>query len=130
MTNHESLNVVTLIMSVVTLTMASLALMPQIKQGLTVLCDSVLWAVLLGIVITVGVIGWIRLVEVQQRHASEDTADELSGDYQNLTREIQSSLIPERYPAFNRPGDRDASGPGYTSYDHRRNSPRRGLRWQ
>ncbi len=129
MTIHESLNVVTLIMCVVTLTMASLALMPQIKQGLTVLCDSVLWAVLLGIVITVGVIGWIRLVEVQQRHASEDTA-ELSEDYQNLTRENQSAFSPDRFRAFNRPGDRDALGAGYTSYDHRRNTPRRGVRWQ
>ena len=129
MTIPDSLNVVTLIMCVVTLTMASLALMPQIKQGLTVLCDSVLWAVLLGIVITVGVIGWIRLVEVQQRHASEDTA-ELSEDDQNLTRENQSSFSPDRYRASNRPGDRDALGPGYTSSDHRRNSPRRGVRWQ
>ncbi len=130
MTIPESLNVVTLIMCVVTLTMASLALMPQIKQGLTVLRDSVLWAVLLGIVITVGVIGWIRFVEVQGRPASENTADKLSGDYQDLTREIQSAFSPDRYRAFNRPGDRDALGPGYTSSDHRRNSPRRGVRWQ
>lgn len=130
MTIPESLNVVTLIMCVVTLTMASLALMPHIKQGLTFLRDSVLWAVLLGIVISVGVIGWMRLVEVRQRHTSEETADEPAGDYQNLTPENQSAFIPDRYPASNGPGDRDSMGRGYTSYDHRRNSPSGGVRWQ
>ena len=116
MTIPESLNVVTLIMCVVTLTMASLALMPQIKQGLTVLRDSVLWAILLGIVIAVGVTGWIRFVEVQQRHTSEDTADEPFRDYQNSTSGNQSAFITDRYPASNRSWDRDSLGRGYTSY--------------
>ena len=116
MTIPESLNVVTLIMCVVTLTMASLALMPQIKQGLTVLRDSVLWAILLGIVIAVGVTGWIRFVEVQKRHTSEDTAVDPFGDYQNSTSEHQSAFITDRYPASNRPWDRDSLGRGYTSH--------------
>ena len=130
MTIHESLNVVTLIMCVVTLTMASLALMPQIKHGLTVLCDSVLWAVLLGIVIIVGVMGWMRLVEAQQRHTSESAVHEPFGDYQNLSSDNHSAFISDRYPALHRPWDRDSLGRGYTSYDRRRNSPNRGLRWQ
>lgn len=128
MTIHESLNLVTLIMCVVTLTMASLALLPQIKQGLTILRDSVLWAVLLGIVIAVGVIGWNRLVSAQQGQAGEDTTDEPSGDYESFPREPHATFISDRYPALQRPSDRDSFGGGFPSYDRPRNSSDGGVR--
>ncbi len=129
MTIPESLNVVTLIMCVVTLTIASLALIPQIKLGLTILRDSVLWAVLFGIVIAVGVMGWMRLVEAQQRPSSEGIADEPFGDFQNLTSENRPAFISDLYPALRPGGNPDSMGRGYTSFDRRRNVPRRGLDW-
>ena len=64
---QNGLNVATLIMCLVTLTMASAALVPQIKQGLVMLRDGLLWAILLGIIGMVGFIGWGRLQDMRQR---------------------------------------------------------------
>lgn len=67
---QNGLSIVTLIMCIITLTMATAALMPQIKQGLVMLRDGLLWAILLSILGTVGFVGWTRLGEARQRHAA------------------------------------------------------------
>lgn len=59
------LNLVTLVMCVLTLTMATAALMPQLKQGLILLRDGLMWTLMLGVVLTVAFVGWSRLLEVQ-----------------------------------------------------------------
>ncbi len=76
---YIGLNVVTLVMCIVTLTMAVAALMPQIKQGLQLLRDGLLWALLLGIIAFVGFIGWGRLFELrhQTTQATEDPLAEI-----------------------------------------------------
>ena len=76
MTFQVSLNIATMIMCVVTLTVASLALMPQIKQGMVIVRDTVLWVVLLAIVAVVGVVGWSRLHQAQQRRAGPASAQQ------------------------------------------------------
>ena len=68
---QNGLNVATLIMCLVTLTMASAALVPQIKQGLVMLRDGLLWAILLGIIGMVGFIGWGRLQDMRQRRVED-----------------------------------------------------------
>jgi hypothetical protein len=66
---QESLTLLTLVMSLVALTMATLALMPQIKDGLVILRESVLWGVLLAIIVAVGFMGWNRFREARLRRS-------------------------------------------------------------
>lgn len=68
---YVGLNVVTLIMCILTLTMATAALMPQLKYGLVLLRDGLLWTILLGVLLTVAFIGWSRLHEARQLRAQE-----------------------------------------------------------
>ena len=60
-----SLNVVTLVMCVITLSMATAALMPQIKAGLLLLRDLLLWTLLVGILGFVTFWGWFRLHQIR-----------------------------------------------------------------
>jgi hypothetical protein len=71
------LNIVTLVMCIITLTMATAALMPQIKMGLVILRDGLLWSILLGIVCFVGFIGWTRLHEVRLERSQRESLDDL-----------------------------------------------------
>lgn len=68
---QNGLNLVTLVMCIVTLTLATAALMPQLKQGLIMIRDGLLWALLIGVVGVVGLVGWGRLYEVRQERARQ-----------------------------------------------------------
>ena len=65
------LHLVTLVMCILTLTMATAALMPQIKAGIVLLRDGLLWAILIGILSFIGFVGWVRLHESRQRTADD-----------------------------------------------------------
>ena len=54
------LNIVTLVMCVVTLAMATAALMPQIQHGLKLLRDGLMYATFAGVLGMVGFVGWSR----------------------------------------------------------------------
>lgn len=58
------LNIVTLVMCVLTLTMATAALMPHLKQAIVMLRDGLLWLTLLAVVGGVAVVGWGRFFSV------------------------------------------------------------------
>lgn len=74
MSFQVGLNLVTLVMCILTLTMATAALMPQLKQGLVLLRDGLMWTLMLAIILTVAFIGWSRLLEVH--HVGRDEASE------------------------------------------------------
>ena len=99
MTFHVGLNIVTLIMCAVTLTIASLAVLPQIKLGLLILRDSILWTALLGIVVAVGAVGWKHFHDAQQRRTETqrstgvDAPQQMDGNPSALT----STLLTEHY---------------------------------
>ena len=61
MSIHAGLNVVTLVMCIITLIVATAALMPQIKQGMALIRDGLLWASLISVVLFIGLVGWSRL---------------------------------------------------------------------
>ena len=64
MTLQIGLNIVTLVMCVLTLTMATAALMPHLKQAIVMLRDGLLWLTLLAVVGGVAVVGWGRFFAV------------------------------------------------------------------
>lgn len=75
MSVQVGLNLVTLVMCIITLAMATAALMPQIKAGLVLLRDLVLWGILVGVLVMVGFVGWMRLIEIRrERQQTADTA--------------------------------------------------------
>jgi len=74
MTLQIGLNIVTLIMCILTLAMASAALLPQIKQALLMLRDGLLWLILIGVVGFVGIIGWGRLFQARRQNAQYEPA--------------------------------------------------------
>ena len=78
MTVQVVLNIVTLIMCILTLAMASAAMMPQIKQALALLRDGLLWLILVSVIGVVGAIGWSRLMQARQRTQPEEVPAVLS----------------------------------------------------
>jgi hypothetical protein len=61
MPNTEIMLVVTLAMSTLSLVMASVALLPQLKEGIAIVRDAVLWGALVALLIVVAAVGWLRL---------------------------------------------------------------------
>lgn len=100
MTVQFGLNIVTLVMCIITLTMATAALMPQIKMGMVILRDGLLWALLLGIVGFVGFVGWTRLHE--KRSGEKPTIDALSfvEDSSDFSQSSPRQEVPEYRPAI------------------------------
>lgn len=79
MSVQVGLNLVTLVMCIITLAMATAALMPQIKAGLVLLRDLALWGILVGVLVMVGFVGWVRLIEV--RRERQQTAETTEGQF-------------------------------------------------
>ena len=73
MSLQVGLNIVTLIMCILTLAMASAALMPQIKQALALLRDGLLWLMLISVIVFVGIVGWGRLLQARRQNAQIST---------------------------------------------------------
>lgn len=69
------LNIVTLVMCIITLSVATAALLPQIKAGLVLLRDLLLWTSLAGFLGFVGIYGWARLVEIKSENWSDETVE-------------------------------------------------------
>lgn len=96
---YVGLNIATLVMCVITLTLATAALMPQIKQGLQLLRDGLLWALLLGVIAFVGFIGWGRLFELRQGEMTPTTDAPLAEMFDfRLTSEPEPELDPLPLP--------------------------------
>lgn len=96
---QTSLNIVTLVMCIITLAMATTALLPQIKMGLVFLRDLVLWSVLFGFLAVVGFFGWIRLHEI--RNGERETASpvlELPIVPEEAVNETETSITSIREP--------------------------------
>ena len=99
------LNLLTLAMCVITLTLATAALMPQITHGLRLLRDGVLWAILLGIIAFVGVVGWSRLYEIRTEagHKENKAASVLRELLDSSPREENRELDPLPLPTAKSP---------------------------
>jgi hypothetical protein len=78
MSVHDGLNVVTLVMCILTLSMATAALLPQIKQGLLLLRDGVLWTLLVSVVALTAYVGWSRFSERIERRLGPTSVSERS----------------------------------------------------
>lgn len=123
MTVQFGLNIVTLVMCIITLTMATAALMPQIKMGMVILRDGVLWALLLGIVGFVGFIGWTRLHEKRmerlplEENATTELVDYSLAPTQRVPR-YRSEHVEQNRPKYERPLEpiRDDSGSSFEQY--------------
>jgi hypothetical protein len=63
----DVLNIVTLVVSTITMIIVTLALLPQLKQGMAVARDIVLWAALILVVSAVTMIGWNRYGGLHRR---------------------------------------------------------------
>jgi len=94
MSVYTGLNVVTLVMCIITLAMATAALMPQIKLGLLILRDGLLWATLLGIVGFVGFVGWSKFIETRQGNPAGATGTVFEIQSPNV-RDTQVSNEPD-----------------------------------
>lgn len=92
MSVQSGLNIVTLVMCIITLAMATAALMPQIKLGLVILRDGLLWATLLGVVGFVGFVGWSRLLESPRTPLSASFEVDAKPIF---SRESESSAEPD-----------------------------------
>ncbi len=91
MSVQVGLNLVTLVMCIITLAMATAALMPQIKAGLVLLRDLMLWGILVGVLVLVGFVGWKRLIELRREQQESTLA---SGDQMlNEFSEFEDSAI-------------------------------------
>lgn len=73
MSFQVGLNIATLVMCLITMAMASAALMPQMKRGLIILRDGLLWGLAVGTVGLVAFVGWMRLHEARQRRAQPES---------------------------------------------------------
>lgn len=56
--NQEVLTIITMIMSMVSMVLSSLALLPHLKPGATMVRDAVLWAALVVVFLSLVGIGW------------------------------------------------------------------------
>ena len=77
-TPQIGLHTATLLMCLITLIVATTALLPQIKQGLAILRDVFLWVALIGIVGFVGFVGWERLLH--ERMGNPEDVDTIEFD--------------------------------------------------
>ena len=92
---YVGLHIVTLVMCVVTLTLAVAALMPQLKLGLMLLRDGLLWALLLVIIAFVGFVGWGRLFELRNPDMSQRPDTSLGEVFDfGLTSEPELDPLP------------------------------------
>lgn len=125
------LNIVTLVMCIITLAVATTALLPQIKAGLVLLRDLVLWSLLACFLGFVGFYGWARLVEIK----SQDTAPpgqllDNNEESNELFDELGSMSLTERQSSSPRVSETPADtkrvsvipGTGLNSPQNRRNS--------
>ena len=101
---QNGLNLVTLVMCIVTLTLATAALMPQLKQGLLMVRDGLLWALLIGVVGVVGFVGWGRLYEVRQERARQQT-----GSYDPLISNTRTEFSSAPQAERRRPNSHEGS---------------------
>lgn len=90
------LNIVTLVMCIITLAVATTALLPQIKAGLVLVRDLLLWTMLAGFLGFVGLYGWVRFIEIRSEGAT--TKGELlesSNATSDLFKGVQSLSPPQ-----------------------------------
>jgi|GEM_PF-6294082 hypothetical protein len=67
MSTYEALTIVTLVTSTITMVITCLALLPQVKQGMVIVRDAVLWAAMVVLLVVIASVGWARVVNQWKR---------------------------------------------------------------
>jgi hypothetical protein len=89
MSFQHGLNIITLIVSTITLFTVTVALLPQLKQGMAVARDIVLWAALILVVSAVTMVGWNRYGEFRRGRDLAPREHHRAGDDYSERRHVR-----------------------------------------